>query len=176
MALFQRCLLYIAANRENKSFYLGEKRKQSERRLQSGQYYTYIDWYLRNGKNISIYKNGSNSHFFTFHLYFEWDDPNTADAHLSIVSDIFQEKTSDKPEHQTDLLYSIRRGYTWAENLIAFSLLFTNLITIYGWDADKDLIVSNILQGQAIGLIILATGIDLLLKLAKMCNQSEPLV
>ncbi len=78
--------------------------------------------------------------------------------------------SSDKPEPQTNLLNPIRRGYTWAENLIAFSLLFTNLITIYGWDADNDLILSNILQGQAIGLIILATGIKLLLKSSKMCN------
>lgn len=87
-----------------------------------------------------------------------------------------KKEPSDKPELQINLLNSIRRGYTWAENLIAFSLLFTNLITIYGWDADNDLILSNILQGQAIGLIILAIGINLLLKSAKMCNQSEPLV
>ena len=73
------------------------------------------------------------------------------------------------------LLGSIRRGYTWAENLIAFSLLFTNLITIYGWDADSDLILSNILQGQAIGLIIFATGINLLLKSTKTSDQSESL-
>ena len=87
-----------------------------------------------------------------------------------------KKEPSDKPESQINLLNPIRRGYTWAENLIAFSLLFTNLITIYGWDADNDLILSNILQGQAIGLIILAIGINLLLKSAKMCNQSEPLV
>ncbi len=87
-----------------------------------------------------------------------------------------KKKPSDKPESHTALLNPIRRGYTWAENLIAFSLLFTNLITIYGWDADNDLILSNILQGQAIGLIILATGINLLLKSTKMCNQTEPLV
>ena len=87
-----------------------------------------------------------------------------------------KKKPSDKPEPQTDLLHPIRRGYTWAEYLIAFSLLFTNLITIYGWDADSDLILSNILQGQAIGLIILAAGINLLLKSIKMCNRSETLV
>ena len=73
-----------------------------------------------------------------------------------------------------NLLGSIRRGYTWAENLIAFSLLFTNLITIYGWDADSDLILSNILQGQAIGLIIFVTGISLLQKSTKIRNESEP--
>ncbi len=84
-----------------------------------------------------------------------------------------KKKPSDKPEPQTDLLDPIRRGYTWAENLIAFSLLFTNLITIYGWDTDNDLILSNILQGQAIGLIILTTGIHLLLKSNKMCKQSK---
>lgn len=87
-----------------------------------------------------------------------------------------KKKHSDKPESQTDLLNPIRRGYTWAENLIAFSLLFTNLITIYGWNSDNDLVLSNILQGQAVGLIILATGINLLLKSTKMYNQSEPLV
>ncbi len=84
-----------------------------------------------------------------------------------------KKEPSEKPGPHTDLLHPIRRGYTWAENLIAFSLLFTNLITIYGWDADSDLILSNILQGQAIGLIILTTGINLLLKSIKMCNQSE---
>ncbi len=84
-----------------------------------------------------------------------------------------KKESSDKPEPQTNLLNPIRRGYTWAENLIAFSLLFTNLITIYGWDVDNDLILSNILQGQAIGLIILATGINLLLKSNKMYERSE---
>ena len=87
-----------------------------------------------------------------------------------------KKEPSDKPESYRELLNPIRRGYTWAENLIAFSLLFTNLITIYGWDADSDLILSNILQGQAIGLIILGTGINLLLKSAKMCKQSKPFV
>lgn len=87
-----------------------------------------------------------------------------------------RKEPSDKPKSQMNLLGSIRRGYTWAENLIAFSLLFTNLITIYGWDADSDLILSNILQGQAIGLIIFVTGIRLLQKSAKICNQSEPTV
>ena len=84
-----------------------------------------------------------------------------------------KKEPSEKPGSHTDLLNPIRRGYTWAENLIAFSLLFTNLITIYGWDADNDLILSNILQGQAIGLIILAAGINLLLKSTKMFHQSE---
>ena len=84
-----------------------------------------------------------------------------------------KKESFDKPEPQTNFLNPIRRGYTWAENLIAFSLLFTNLITIYGWDADNDLILSNILQGQAIGIIILAAGINLLLKSTKMRNQSE---
>ncbi len=85
-----------------------------------------------------------------------------------------RKEPSDKPKSQMNLLGSIRRGYTWAENLIAFSLLFTNLITIYGWDADSDLILSNILQGQAIGLIIFVTGISLLQKSTKIRNQSEP--
>jgi len=87
-----------------------------------------------------------------------------------------KKEPSNKPESHRELLNPIRRGFTWAENLIAFSLLFTNLITIYGWSADSDLILSNILQGQAIGLIILATGINLLLKSAKMYNQSKALV
>ncbi len=94
-----------------------------------------------------------------------------------LIYSLFQihskKEPSDDPESRTDLLKTIRRGYTWAENLIAFSLLFTNLITIYGWDEDNDLVLSNILQGQAIGLIILATGINLLLKSTKMCNQSH---
>lgn len=86
-----------------------------------------------------------------------------------------RKEPSNKPKPQMNLLGSIRRGYTWAENLIAFSLLFTNLITIYGWDADSDLILSNVLQGQAIGLIIFATGINLLLKSTKTSDQSESL-
>ncbi len=77
-----------------------------------------------------------------------------------------------RPASRTDILHPIRRGYTWAENLIAFSLLFTNLITIYGWDADTDLILANILQGQVTGLIILAIGIHLLLSSGKMCDRS----
>ena len=84
-----------------------------------------------------------------------------------------KKEPSEKSGPHANLLNPIRRGYTWAEYLIAFSLLFTNLITIYGWDADSDLILSNVLQGQAIGLIILTTGINLLLKSTKMCNRSE---
>ncbi len=84
-----------------------------------------------------------------------------------------KKEPSEKPGPHANPLTPIRRGYTWAEYLIAFSLLFTNLITIYGWDADKDLILSNVLQGQAIGLIILTTGINLLLKSTKMRNRSE---
>lgn len=97
-----------------------------------------------------------------------------------LIHPLFQihskKEPSGKSELHTDLLNPIRRGYTLAENLIAFSLLFTNLITIYGWDADSDLILSNILQGQVIGLIILATGINLLIKSTKMRNQSKQIV
>lgn len=68
----------------------------------------------------------------------------------------------------TNLLGAVRRGYTWAENLIAFSLLFTNLIVLYEWEKDEALLLSNILQGQAIGLIILGIGISLLRKSNKV--------
>lgn len=77
----------------------------------------------------------------------------------------------NKPYSKVNLLGSIRRGYTWAENLIAFSLLFTNLIMIYDWNSDAELVLSNILQGQAIGLFILATGVNLLLKSNKIHDQ-----
>lgn len=55
--------------------------------------------------------------------------------------------------------------------MIAFSLLFTNLIMIYDWNSDAELVLSNILQGQAIGLFILATGVNLLLKSNKIHDQ-----
>lgn len=93
-----------------------------------------------------------------------------------LIFPLFQKRTgkesSDRSDPYKKLLNSIRRGYTWAENLIAFSLLFTNLITIYGWNADSDLVLSNILQGQAIGFVILAMGINLLLRSRKIYNQT----
>ena len=93
MAVFQRRLLYIATDGKNRTSDLGEERGQSEKYLQSRQYRTYTDRYLRHGQDISIYKNGSDPYFFTLHLYFEWNNPGTADAVLYIISNIFQKRT-----------------------------------------------------------------------------------
>lgn len=93
MAVFQRRLLYIATDGKNRTSDLGEERGQSEKCLQSRQYRTYTDRYLRHGQNISIYKNGQDSYLFTLHLYFEWNNPGTADAYLPVISDIFQKRT-----------------------------------------------------------------------------------
>lgn len=93
MAVFQRRLLYIATDGKNRTSDLGEERGQSEKCLQSCQYRTYTDRYLRHGQNISIYKNGQDSYLFTLHLYFEWNNPGTADAYLPVISDIFQKRT-----------------------------------------------------------------------------------
>ena len=65
MAVFQRRLLYIATDGKNRTSDLGEERGQSEKCLQSCQYRTYTDRYLRHGQNISIYKNGQDSYLFT---------------------------------------------------------------------------------------------------------------
>ncbi|MDE6592346.1 MAG: hypothetical protein K2K57_04695 [Oscillospiraceae bacterium] len=84
-----------------------------------------------------------------------------------------QKKSFDKPDCSAYWLGAFRRRYSWAENLIAFSLLFTNLIVLYEWGEDNALLLSNILQGQVIGLIILLMGISLLRKSNKELQVKE---
>ncbi len=81
-----------------------------------------------------------------------------------ILRTLPKKRNLGEPDSAMRLLGAVRRGYMWAENLIAFSLLFTNLIVLYEWEKDEALLLSNILQGQAIGLIILGIGIALLRK------------
>lgn len=81
-----------------------------------------------------------------------------------IIRPMFQIKSHDKQDFSTYLLGTFRRCYLWAENLIACSLLFTNLIVLYRWGENGKLLLSNILQGQVIGLIIFVMGISLLRK------------
>lgn len=78
-----------------------------------------------------------------------------------------QKKSFDKPDCSVYWLSAFHYRYSWAENLIAFSLLFTNLIILYEWGEDRALLLSNILQGQAIGLIIFFMGISLVKKTNK---------
>ena len=87
-----------------------------------------------------------------------------------ILKVVPQKKSHDIPDSLVYWLSAFRRRYSWAENLIAFSLLFTNLIVLYEWGEDSSLLLSNILQGQAIGLIILVMGISLFRK----SNQEFP--
>lgn len=89
------------------------------------------------------------------------------------IQPILQKKSQDRTDLSTYLLSAFRRRYSWAENLIAFSLLFTNLIVLYEWEKDSKLLLSNILQGQAIGLIILVMGMSLLRKLNHKLQVKE---